>query len=814
MKKQLSISLLLLLFSTTIWSQKTTIKGIVSDIFGNPISNVSVFYNQQGNTTDSKGFYSLNVPENKEITITYKHLSYLVKTKKIKLNSGEEKVINITLQSNVESIEEVNIKSHKNEAQGITQVKVETIKNLSSTNPGIESTLKIIGLGTSSDNELSTQYKVRGGNYDENLVYVNGIEIYRPFLVRSGQQEGLSFVNIDMTQNVKFSSGGFQAKYGDKLSSVLDINYRKPDAFGLKTELSLLGGSLIVEGITKHKKSTAILGVRYRDNRLLVKNKDIETNYKPRFIDIQSYLTHQFTEKFSIDFLGTFSLNDYNYIPSSRRTKFGTIQEPLELIVNYNGQEKDKYFTSFGAINTRYQLSKNWQLNLIGSLFNTQEEEYFDIEALYALGAPDPDAGADNYGETDYAEGIGSQLNHSRNALDALITNIQLKASFQQEKNHFDFGLKYQTEDIKDRLIEWEILDSAGFSIRPPNHIANEQPYEAFEGPIVPYQDIRAANITNLQRFFGYAQWNRKTTLNNDHKLWTSIGLRAQHWNIANSQQTVISPRFQIALKPNWERDILFRISGGRYVQAPFYKELRDKDGVVQTNVKAQKSIHLVLGSDYSFKLWDRPFKLVTEAYYKYLTDVNPYTLDNVRIRYAATNNAVAYATGLDVRINGEFVPGTESWFSFSYLNTKENIDNQGFIPRPSDQRLKFSLLFQDYVPNMPQLKMYMNLVYNTGVPGGSPTYADPYDFQLRLSDYKRADLGIFYVLKDAEKKSNKAWLTPFKEFSIGGEIFNMFDMQNAITNTWVRDVYSKQMYGIKNYMTGRIFNIKLKMSL
>ncbi len=813
MRKNLFIYLILLLLTGSIWAQDATVQGSVKNIFEEPIANVSVFYKNQGTTTDSIGNYHINIPGNRETVLTFKHISYLKTSKKLRLKSGETKVLNIVLQSNVENIEEVKIKSHKNEAEGITQVKIETVKNLPSTNAGIESTLKIIGLGTSSDNELSTQYKVRGGNYDENLVYVNGIEVYRPFLVRSGQQEGLSFVNVDMTQNVKFSSGGFQAKYGDKLSSVLDITYRKPTKFGLKTELSLLGAGATVEGRTKNKKSTAILGLRYRDNSLLVKNKDIETNYKPRFIDIQSYLTHQISDKFSLDFLGTFSLNDYNYIPTSRRTKFGTIQEPLELIVYYNGQENDQYITAFGAIDAKLQLNKTWNINFTSSVFNTQEEEYFDIEALYALGAPDPDAGADNYGETEYAEGIGSQLNHSRNDLDALITNFQVKTGFHDDKNHFDFGIKYQLENIKDRLIEWEIIDSAGFSIRPPDHIANEQPYEPFEGPIVPYQDIRSSNTTDVQRITGFAQWNRKTYLN-DHQLWTSLGVRAHQWSIDGSGQIEFSPRVQIALKPAWEKDVLFRLSGGRYVQPPFYKELRDANGIVQTEVKAQKSIHIVLGGDYSFRLWNRPFKLVTEAYYKYITDVNPYTLDNVRIRYAATNNSEAFATGLDLRINGEFVPGTESWFSFSYLNTQENIDNQGFIPRPSDQRLKFSLLFQDYVPNMPQLKMYMNLVYNTGVPGGSPTYADPYDFQERLGDYKRADLGIFYVLKDTEKKSNKAWLKGFKEFSIGAEIFNMFDMQNAITNTWVRDVYSKQMYGVKNYMTGRIFNIKLKMAL
>jgi len=811
--KKLGILILFLFYSFTFFGQVATITGSVKDLQGNAISNVSIQILDKGTTTDKRGEFQFQVSVSQEITITFKHIGFTTLIQKISVEPAENKRLYIVLSPKVETIDEVEIKSHKNEVEGITGIKVETIQNLSSANSSIESTLKIIGLGTSSDNELSTQYKVRGGNYDENLVYVNGIEVYRPFLVRSGQQEGLSFVNVDMTQNVKFSSGGFQAKYGDKLSSVLDISYRKPTEFGVRAELSLLGANATFDGASKNKKTTALIGLRYRDNSLLVENKDINTNYKPRFIDIQSYFTHQINPKFSLDFLGTYSINDYNYVPTSRQTKFGTLQEPLELIVNYYGQENDEYLTAFGALSANYLLSEAWKINITTSVFNTQEEEYFDIEAFYALGAPDADAGTDEYGETEFAEGIGSQLNHSRNALDALIGNMQVKASYFKNQNKFEFGARYQLENIKDRLVEWEFIDSAGFSIRPPNHIPNEQPYEAFEGPIVPYQSIRASNTTDIQRLTAFAQWNRKSEWN-EHEIWTSIGLRFIQWNLNNTKQAILSPRAQIALKPDWEKDILFRLSGGRYVQPPFYKELRDISGVVNETVEAQKSIHIVLGTDYSFKLWGRPFKLVTEAYYKHITDVNPYTLDNVRIRYLATNNAEAFATGLDLRINGEFVPGTESWFSFSYLNTQENIDNQGYIPRPSDQRLKFSLLFQDYVPNMPQLKMYMNLVYNTGVPGGSPTYADPYDFQSRLGAYKRADLGIFYILKDAEKQSNKKWLKPFKEFSVGGEIFNMFDMQNAITNTWVRDVYSKQMYGIKNYMTGRIFNVKLKVEL
>lgn len=805
-------SLLVLLYITTvgIFAQTGLVKGTITDENNRPVANVSISYGQDGTTSNDSGFYILDIPAGKTITLTFSHVSFHKQTKKISVKKDKTLILDLLLQSNIETIKEVTVTSQKDQVTGITNVDIETIKNISSANPGIEGTLKITGLGTSSDNELSTQYKVRGGNYDENLVYVNGIEIYRPFLIRSGQQEGLSFLNPELTSQVKFSSGGFQAKYGDKLSSVLDINYRKPQGFAIGGSASFMGASLNIEGLSKNGESTALLGMRYRNNALLVKSQDIETNYKPRFADVQTHLTHQWNDAWKVSFLGNFSLNDYHYIPTTRATQFGTIDEPQELIVYYDGNENDRYRTAFGALQLEYATENLWKWYLTTSVFNTQEEEFYDIEAAYFLGQPNPDAGTEDYGESEYIEGIGSQLNHARNELDALIGNMELKGSYYHDKNLWEFGVKVQNESIKDRLIEWEMIDSAGFSVRPPAHEPNLQPYEPYEGPLTPYQSVRATNTTDIQRIMGFAQWSKKTVINN-HEWWFNAGLRAQQWTLEKNSQIALSPRFQVALKPGWEKEMLFRLSGGLYAQPPFYKELRDVTGSVIPEVKAQKSAQIVVGNDYSFHLWDRPFKWTTELYYKYLTDVNPYTLDNVRIRYAADNNAIAYAYGLDFRINGAFVPGTESWFNFGYLKTEENIDNRGYIARPSDQRLKFALLFQDYVPQMPNLKMYLNLVYNTGVPGGSPTYADPYDFQLRLSDYKRADLGIFYIIKDKQNTPRSATLSRFKELSIGAEILNLFDMQNAVTNTWVRDIYSKRMYGVKNYMTGRVFNVKVK---
>ena len=756
-------------------------------------------------------------PSNIDVGIKISHLNYKFIEATFNLKNGETLEFNPVLNDSYEQIETVVIKgSKRKDLEGITTISPQIIRSIKGAQPGVENLLKTLP-GVNITNELSTQYSVRGGNFDENLVYVNEIEVYRPFLVRSGQQEGLSFVNTAMVQNLDFSAGGFQAKYGDKLSSVLDITYRTPIGFGVRADVNLLGGSITTETVSKNSKFSAITGLRYRDNSLLVKSKETETNFNPTFADAQTYLTYRFSDKFHLSFLGNLAINDYQYEPTTRQTNFGTLDDPIALLVFYDGQENDKYQTYFGAFKGSYFVNDNLTLKLIASSFHTTEQEYFDILAQYRLGEVNSNIGDENLGDVEFSEGIGSQLNHARNDLDALITNVEHKGYLKAEDNNFEWSIKYTNEDIRDRIVEWEVIDSAGFLINPPNlDQFNDQPYAADQGPIVPFQNIRATNSTQLNRIQAYGQWNRRSMIGN-HEVYANLGIRYHGWSvkgdgIANNSQSVISPRIQLAIKPDWNKDMLFRLSGGLYYQPPFYRELRDSDGIVNSNVKAQKSVHLVLANEYSFKMWDRPFKLISEAYYKDISNVNPYTVENVRIRYAAANNAEAYAYGLDLRLNGEFVPGSESWFSFGYLKTEENINNQGYIARPTDQRLKFGILFQDYIPQLPNMKMYLNLVYNTGVPGGSPSYASPYNYQNRLPDYKRADVGMSYVIIDSNKKGTKAWQKPFKELSVGLEIFNMFDVQNSITNTWVRDVYSKRQYSIPNYLTPRVFNLRLGM--
>ncbi|MDP5104983.1 MAG: TonB-dependent receptor [Polaribacter sp.] len=812
-----NIFFFLLLIPSFLVAQKTTIlKGTVKNNLNEPIDKVSIKFGNTGDVTDKDGNYSIRIPINEEVTIIFSHVSYRTFTKKITLTSRNGTRYSPTLSLKTEQLKEIIVKDTRRAVEGLTSIDAKKAKNMIGANAGVENILMTLP-GVSNNNELSTQYNVRGGNFDENLVYVNGIEIYRPFLIRSGQQEGLSFINSNMVQNINFSAGGFQAKYGDKLSSVLDITYRKPTETATTIDASLLGASVTFEGAFLNNKLSTITGVRYRDNSLFVNSQQIETNFRPKFTDVQTYMSYEFSEKLSLNFLGNFSLNDYNYQPLSRRTRFGTVANPLELTVFYSGQEQDTYLTLFGALSADYKVNDNFTLTTTASRYNTQEEEHFDIAAAYSLGEVDANIGSQNFGEVDFSQGIGSQLNHARNDLDALISNIQVKGTIKNGETQWNFGAKYQRENIKDRIREWEIIDSLGFSIRPPYHSSNNEPYAPFEGEITPYQNIRKDNNVDINRTSGFIQFNQRSFWN-EHEIFYNLGIRAQNWSVTGNgieskNQTIISPRAQFTIKPNWEKDMLFRFSGGLYAQPPSYRELRDFNGDLNIDVKAQKSIHYVAGMDYSFKMWERPFKLTTEVYYKDLSDVNAYSIDNVRIRYRADNATTAYATGLDIRLNGEFVPGSESWVSLGYLKTEENIDNQGYIARPSDQRIKFGILFQDYVPNLPDLKAYLNLVYNTGVPGGSPVYSDVYQFQNRLRDYKRADLGVSYIFVDANKQFSTGWLSKFKELNAGLELFNMFDIQNSITNTWVRDVYSKTQFGIPNYMTGRVLNFKVGMT-
>ncbi|MEJ1223392.1 TonB-dependent receptor [Sediminicola sp. 1XM1-17] len=811
----------LLLLTFCLWNfsngQTATITGVVMDNNNEPLGNVNVSSTYQGTFTDKNGFYALEIVSEQKTTITFSHIGHKdIILENLILSSNETFEFHPILKEGVTQVDGVTVTaSGEKRITGITTVPPEIIRRIPGANAGVENVLKLLP-GVTSNNELSTQYSVRGGNYDENLVYVNGIEVYRPFLIRSGQQEGLSFINSDMVQKLEFSPGGFQAKYGDKLSSVLDITYKKPKEFALQANASLLGMSTALETISKNRNLSSITGIRYRNNSLLVNSQQTKSNFNPTFADVQSFLNYRVSNKVHIGVLGAYSLNDYQNEPLTRQTNFGTLDNPRALLVYYQGRENNRFQTAQGGVISSYQANDHLKLDLTTSLFHTTEEEYSDVFASYELGEVDTDLGSDNTGAIIASRGIGAQFNRARNELDALILNISHRGSYAKNSSLLEWGVSYSHEDIRDQLRESEFLDSLGFSVRPPNReFQNNQPISPFDGDIVPYDGVRSQNFVQTNRFSVFGQLSNRLEWLGQY-LYYNVGLRAQQWtiigkNMERSSHIIVSPRAQLSIKPNWDLDMLFTLSGGLYQQPPMYRELRDREGTVHTDVKAQKSVHTVLGNEYSFILWNSPFTLHSEVYYKKLNNINPYTLEDVRIRYAATNNAKGYAYGGEVRMNGAFVPGTESWVSVGYLKTEENINDRGYISRPTDQRLKFGVLFQDYVPNIPNLKMYLNLVYNTGVPGGSPSYADPYNFQNRLRDYRRADLGISHIFVDAKTTyPDNHWLHGFKELNIGFEIFNLFNNQNSITNTWVRDVDGKQEYAVPNFMTSRVLNLKI----
>ncbi|MGB3592518.1 MAG: carboxypeptidase-like regulatory domain-containing protein [Nonlabens sp.] len=822
--KQYLIALFVLL-NVMVNAQDGIIQGVITDEDGSPLQNVNITVagTNLGTVSLQNGFYRLMVPAGQKLNIRFTSIGLKdIEVRDLIVKKSPPFEFNPVMKIDEFQITTVTIRNiESQEFEGVTTIKPDIVRAMPGIQSGVENLLKSLP-GVGSNNELSTQYTVRGGNFDENLVYINEIEVYRPFLIRSGQQEGLSIVNSDLVRDVRFSAGGFQSKYGDKLSSVLDIDYRRPTTFGAGIDASLLGVNMFVEGTAFSKAATGILGLRYRDNSLLVNSRNTEANTVPVFIDAQTYLTYQINNKLELSFLGNIAINSFEFEPLTSQTNFGTVDDAQALVINYDGFEDDQYETYFGALKASYDVNESLNLRLITSIYHTQEQEHFDILGRYSLGRPNTDIGGSNLGQVDFTRGIGSELDHGRNDLDALIITAQLKGTYiiedaVNETDQLDWGIKFNSEDIRDRVREYTVIDSAGFNVRPPiRQFANDEPYSPFVAPLEPFESIRANNDVQVTRLQAFAQYNSRGYLG-DHQIFWNAGARSHTWNVNGAgiegvTQTVVSPRGQFAIKPYWTNtDMLFRFSTGLYYQPPFYRELRDRTGTVVPDVKAQRSIHFVAGNDWSFNWNNRPFKLTTEAYYKGLSDVNTYTVENVRIRYRANNEAEAYAYGFEMRLNGEFIKGTESWISLGYLKTEENLNDRGFISRPTDQRLKAAFLFQDYVPNIPKLRAYLNMVYNTGLPGGSPSYADPYLFQFRLKDYFRSDLGIQYVFVDANNTAKSgSWLSNFKELSLGAQIYNIFDRQNQISNLWVRDVVSSTQFAVPVRLTPRIFNIRL----
>lgn len=659
--------------------------------------------------------------------------------------------------------------------------------------------------GVNSNNELSSQFAVRGGSFDENLIYVNGVEMYRPFLIRSGKQEGLSFINPAMVEDVSFSAGGFKARYGDKLSSVLEVEYRKPTRNKAQLQASFLGAGATVDLVSKDQALTAMIGMRYHNNRLLMNRKEDDGYYKPSFMDAQTAVNYKVDDNWGFSFIGNITGNHYKYEPNQATVAFGGMSNTSTVSILYHGKEEDKYSSLFGALVSTYKTDQD-KIEAVFSAYHTQEKEYYDIEASYLVvdqqqSDSDPLFGSEVQNPLPIRKGIASQYTHARNNYDALSLSAEVKGKhlIGEANTSLYWGVKYVRENIKDRLSEWELMDSLGY-VLPNKH---------------EYAALHTQHTVDINRIMAYTEWN-KAVYRQDTKITLNAGARVQGWKMSEGGKAkiAVSPRMQIALEPQgWQKDMLFSLAFGLYQQPPSYREYRGFDGKLNPNLNAQKAWVAVLGHQYGFTMWNKNFRMQTEVYYKDLHDVNVYTLDNVRLRYVANNDAKAYVYGADVRLYGEFIGGTESWISVGFMKTEENYQDKGYIARPTDQRLKFGLLFQDYMPSIPNLRLYLNAVYNTGLPGGSPSYVDPYLYRGRLRDYKRADIGFNYVFKDEKVGQNTRWLQGIEQLQLGVEIYNVFNVANAITNTWIRDLNSSKEFAIPNYMTNRTFNMKITLT-
>ncbi|MFA6924355.1 MAG: carboxypeptidase-like regulatory domain-containing protein [Bacteroidales bacterium] len=828
-----------LVFFCSYSQEKATVYGQIISTKNKPLIsvNISVLGIPGGTVTDAQGKFRLDVPANIPITIFLTHISFKTDTIKLKLQAGENHLLNRTLSESSQTLNPIVVTDKKDySVENLQKINPKEINKIPSATGGIEAVLKTLP-GVHSSNDLSSQYSVRGGNFDENLVYVNDIEIYRPFLIRSGQQEGLSFVNSDLVSSVLFSAGGFEAKYGDKMSSVLDIKYKKPINFAGSASASLLGGSFHIEDAPT-KRFTYLLGVRQKSNQYLLNSMETKGDYRPSFTDVQTFMTYNLSKKWDLSFLGNASLNKYRFIPQTRQTNFGTVNQALRLTIFFDGQEVDKFETYLGAISANYNVNNNLKLKFITSAFKTYENETFDIQGQYWLDELETDMGKKGFGDVAFNLGSGTYLNHARNYLQALVYNVEHIGILTINQNTLQWGIKYQREIIQDELCEWNMLDSADYTLPHSSDSVgyinpDMQPKYALE-----LQDV-VKTKTNISsnRISSYIQKNWE--INSDSNIIDfNIGIRSSYWDF--NKQAILTPRGIIAYKPNWKQDIRFRASAGYYYQPPFYREMRDFYGNVNKNLKAQKSVQFLLGSDWYFTAWNRPFKYVTEIYYKTLSNLVPYQIDNVRLRYYANNNSKGYATGIDMRVNGEFVKTLESWFSVSLMKTEEIIKNDfyytyfnkdgqliipgytydtkhvdsiyhkpQYIPRPTDQRVTVSLFFQDYFPKYPSFKMHMTLTYGTALPFGPPGTVK-YKDTLRMPDYRRVDIGFSYELKSELRTfSKKNPLKYFKSIWLSVEVFNLLQINNTVSYIWIKDVTNRQ-YAVPSYLTPRQLNVKL----
>lgn len=812
MLQRISLSLLLVLVSTIAFSQNGLLHGTIKDEQGKPLELVTIAIEGTGIGTSSKpdGTYQMELTTGERHIVVFDYIGYYVEKKSVTLKPHEGRELNIILRKKEHTLTEFVKHNDRTKTEaGAIQIDAKKAAMLPSTIGGIEGILKTF-VGT--NNELTSQYTVRGGNYDENLVYVNDFEIYRPFLTRSGQQEGLSFVNADLVSNVYFSVGGFQARYGDKMSSVLDVNYKRPTKFGGSFMLSMLGASMHLEGATKNKKLTYLFGFRQKSNQYLLQAQPTKGVYNPSFTDVQANVNYQPNEKWEFDLLANYARNRFSYTPEKSVSTFGLINQALRLETYFNGGEIDQFDSRFGGISAAYKPNKRLKLKMLASGFQTNEKETYDIHGEYLLGEVETDLGQDDFGQTKTYLGTGIIHTYARNYLKVNVGNLSHRGFYDANKHFISWGLDATYISINDQLREWERRDSSGYT----------QPY--MQDLIVMNHFYNSSSDFSYMRYSGFLQDNFR--LNDSLGLSISAGLRF-NYNELNGE-FILSPRVQASYSPKWKREVIFKVAGGLYAQPPFYREMRDLDGNVNKQVKAQKSIHYVAGMDYHFKMYNRPFKLTTEVYYKKLTDIVPYEYDNVRIRYFGKNDAVGYAYGGEMRLFGDLVKDATSWVSIGLLKTAEDILDDsivykntagidsaivypGYVPRPTDQRFMLGLYFEDYLPTNKNFKMHLNLMYSSGLPFGPPDktrYADT----LRLPPYRRVDIGFAYLLLDGKKKDrpHHSFFKNMKSIWVSAEVFNLLGIQNTLSYTFIQDQTTGRQYAVPNRLTTRLLNLKL----